>query len=148
MARVEIDGRTSVTCWQNAARRPRKGRRRLRRDAVSGKRERPISAGEVTVIRAAVERARTRAVSEALLILAPSLRVVSLCGCGCASVFFEGYSRGSEPIADGTGITSSGGAVGVIVWGTSDAITGLEVYDLGAGDDDLQLPVPESIRPW
>jgi hypothetical protein len=32
--------------------------------------------------------------------------------------------------------------------GKLDAIMGIEVYDLGAGDMDLKLPVPTSIRAW
>jgi hypothetical protein len=54
----------------------------------------------------------------------------------------------SRPIADGTATTPSGGGVGVIVFGTSTKITGLEVYDLGAGDNDLRLPEPSSVLPW
>lgn len=36
--------------------------------------------------------------------------------------------------------------MGVIVWGRDDAITALEIYDLGAGEDGLRLPLPSSIR--
>jgi hypothetical protein len=36
----------------------------------------------------------------------------------------------------------------VLVWASGDVITGLEVYDLGAGDDDITLPVPNSIHGW
>lgn len=54
----------------------------------------------------------------------------------------------SHPIADGIATTPSGGTVGVIVWGTDDSVTSLEIYDLGAGDGDQRLPTPESIRPW
>ena len=35
-----------------------------------------------------------------------------------------------------------------MVFGTAKSITGLEIYDLGAGEDDLVLPMPESIIPW
>jgi hypothetical protein len=35
-----------------------------------------------------------------------------------------------------------------MVWGRPDAITGLEIYDLGAGEDDLGLPVSASIIAW
>jgi hypothetical protein len=46
--------------------------------------------------------------------------------------------------------------VGVLVWGTDASVTGLEVYDLGAGTDSagrfvgelVKLPVPKSIRAW
>lgn len=51
-------------------------------------------------------------------------------------------------MADATGQTPRGGQVGIIVWGRSDAITALEIYDLGAGDDDVVLPVPTSVIPW
>jgi hypothetical protein len=51
-------------------------------------------------------------------------------------------------IANATGQTPRGGQVGIIVWGRSDAITVLEIYDLGAGDGDLVLPVPTSVIPW
>ena len=42
----------------------------------------------------------------------------------------------------------AGGEVGVIVWGRGNAVTGLEIYDLGAGPADLRLPDPASIRPF
>jgi hypothetical protein len=31
---------------------------------------------------------------------------------------------------------------------TDDAVTGLEIYDAGAGDGNVRLPVAESIRPF
>lgn len=69
---------------------------------------------------------------------------------GCASVDFDGPTseERSGVIADATGQTPRGGQVGIIVWGRSDAITALEIYDLGAGDHDLLLPVPTSVIPW
>jgi hypothetical protein len=51
-------------------------------------------------------------------------------------------------VADATGQTPRRGQVGIIVWGRSNAITALEIYELGAGDDDLVLPVPTSVIPW
>jgi len=109
---------------------------------------RPISPDEVAVIRTTLERAAISPeyvpLSESLL----SLRAVNRCQCGCDSVDFELHDadRPSKPIGDAIGTTAAGGMVGVIVWGRAEAITGLEVYDLGAGDNDLRLPVPESIR--
>jgi hypothetical protein len=75
--------------------------------------------------------------------------VVDQCNCGCASVdfAFAGEER-PRPIADGVATTPAGGGVGVIVFGTADAITGLEIYDNGAGERDLTLPLPDSIRGW
>jgi len=68
-----------------------------------------------------------------------SLRVRG-CDCGCARRFCKEPSHQSQPIANGIGKTALGGDVGILVWGASSAMTGPEVYDLGAGDDDLNLP--------
>jgi hypothetical protein len=111
---------------------------------------RPIRQREVDVIRAALERASVAAVDERVIATIPSLQVVARCECGCASVDFSAPAsdQRSTLVADGTGTTPCGGQIGVIVWGRSDAITGLEIYDLGAGDGDLVLPVPISVIPW
>ena len=95
----------------------------------------------------ALERAGVRRVDEATHKGIGELEVIARCECGCATVHFDSpvSEERSKPIADGTGTTPRGGHVGVIVWGRSDAITGLEVYDLGAGDDDLVLPDPRSV---
>ena len=113
------------------------GRRRIRDD-------------EIAVIRAALDRARVSPVDETASAAISNLEVVGRCECGCASVDFDpaASDRRSTVIADGTGTTPRGGHVGIIVWGRADAITGLEIYDLGAGDDDLVLPVPTSVIPW
>jgi hypothetical protein len=111
---------------------------------------RGIREDEVAVIRAALERALVRAVDEAASAGVAKLEVVGRCECGCASVDFDSPTgdQRSTLIADGTGTTPSGGQVGVIVWGRPDVITGLEIYDLGAGDNDLVLPAPTSVIPW
>lgn len=79
-----------------------------------------------------------------------ALTVVGGCGCGCASVDFvpQDTNGSSHIVGDGMGKTSAGGQVGLIVWGTAQAITGLEVYDMGAGQEDLGLPDPASIASW
>jgi hypothetical protein len=111
---------------------------------------RPVSPTEIAVIRAALERVPVAAEYSALGVNLESLRVINKCQCGCDSVDFEAHDADRPPtlLADGVGTTEAGGGVGVIVWGRADAITGLEVYDLSAGDEDLHLPVPDSIRPW
>lgn len=53
-----------------------------------------------------------------------------------------------RPIADGLGITPNGDQVGVIIWGVSDAITGLEIYDMSASASELKLNDLTSIIPW
>lgn len=111
---------------------------------------RAIRQDEADVIHAALERAGVRPVAAIATAAIPGLAVVARCECGCASVDFdETPSRErSTPVADGIGETPRGGKVGVIVWGRTDAITGLEIYDLGAGDGDLVLPRVPSIAPW
>lgn len=113
------------------------------------KENRKISEEEVAVIRATINRAMVEP-SDVTASKIEDLNVVSKCECGCASIEFEGdrFNDLPKPLADGIGKTPSGGEVGVIVWGRMGVITGLEVYDIGAGDSDLVLPVPDSIKPW
>ena len=107
-----------------------------------------ITAEEVAVIRAALDKAAAAPEYRSLASELEHFRVIERCPCGCDSVDFVEYDPAdpAKPIAQATGTTARGGAVGLIVWGTPQRVTGLEVYDLGAGDDDLRLPVPDSIR--
>lgn len=108
--------------------------------------QRPVSAEEVAVIRAALERAALAPEYKTLVSSLSGLRVVGGCGCGCDSVDFqEEPFIHSQRLADALGDTPKGGRVGVMVWGTPQQVTGLEIYDLGAGQDDLRLPLPV---PW
>lgn len=112
--------------------------------------ERPISATELAVVRAALERAPALGIAARLAPSLDGLRVIGRCQCGCDSVDFakpDGQAR-STLIADGIGTTPAGGRVGVIVWGTAEVVTGLEIYDMGAGAADLRLPERDSIRPF
>ena len=112
--------------------------------------QRPIRDEEAAVIIAALKAAPTAADVERFASAVPSLRVVGRCECGCASVDFEvgGDPRESYRLADGIGTTRSGGQVGVLVWACGDRLSGLEIYDLGAGDDDLNLPDPGTLAPF
>jgi hypothetical protein len=75
--------------------------------------------------------------------------VIDECHCGCPSVDFErSSSEHPRPIADGLGITRNGDRVGVIIWGVSEAITGLEIYDMSASAIELKLKDLKSIIPW
>ncbi|MGC4082796.1 MAG: hypothetical protein QM736_11955 [Vicinamibacterales bacterium] len=111
---------------------------------------RSINQSEAEIIRSTLERASVGALDETAWAAIPNLEVIARCECGCASVDFDAPASEQRPsiIADATGQTPRGGQVGIIVWGRSDAITGLEIYDLGAGKDDLLLPVPTSVIPW
>ena len=109
---------------------------------------RSINQQEIAVIEKALERARVVDFEEGVLTTLTSLKVVDRCNCGCASVDFvpSGQAPPYGPIADAVAITQAGGTVGIIVWGSANEVTGLEVYDAGAGEHDLRLPIPETIR--
>lgn len=122
-----------------------------RRHHVSRARiDRPVSSSEQSVLRAALTKVPVVASATALIDCLEKLRVVERCACGCDTVEFyrtNGPEK-AEIVADGIGRTPQGGRVGVIVWGTANEVTGLEVYDMGAGDGGLRLPVPESVHGW
>jgi hypothetical protein len=110
---------------------------------------RALAQRELAVLRATLCRAATLTLAPEALEHLEDLRVIGGCSCGCESIDFVEYDleQRSRPIANGIGTTPAGGDVGIIVWGTADAVTSLEVYDLGAGDSDIRLPVEASIRP-
>jgi hypothetical protein len=111
--------------------------------------DRRIAEREVAVIRAALRVAPVLREDRAPQFEVEGLRVVGRCDCGCASVDFvpREDTATSTPVAHGVGTTIAGGTVGVIVWGKDVVLTALEIYDLGAGQDDLTLPDPDSVRP-
>lgn len=112
--------------------------------------DRKITTAEVAVIRAALACGSGSLLSDSANKEIEHLVVVDQCTCGCDSVDFtlHGQSAGSSLYVAVIGTTPKGGRVGVIVWGKDGHVTGLEVYDLGAGDGDLKLPIPESINNW
>src|SRR5262245_40601745 len=108
---------------------------------------RPISPQELDMIRRALKVCRTGDALPVHDFVASDLVVSSLCGCGCDTVEFK--RSGSEVaavIADGLGDTPDGYGVGVIVFGTPDMITCLEVYSFD--DTPAKLPTLDSIRPF
>jgi hypothetical protein len=108
---------------------------------------RPITPAELAVIRAALERAPTASPMRHLRTPLESLQVVSTCTCGCDSVEFQlEDDPHSRPVAQAIGTRPFGGLVGVLVWGTDNEITGLEVYDLSFDDRGIRLPMPESVQ--
>jgi hypothetical protein len=108
---------------------------------------RPISPQELDVIRRALEACRTPAASPSHDSVASNLVVSSLCGCGCDTVEFQGAGgEVAAVIADGLGESADGNGVGVIVFGTAETITCLEVYSFD--DIPARLPRLDSIRPF
>jgi hypothetical protein len=108
---------------------------------------RPISSQELDVIRRALQVCRT---GDALPVhdsVASELLVASSCGCGCDTVEFKRTDGDvAAVIADGLGDTSDGKGVGIIVFGTPETITCLEVYSFD--DAPARLPILDSIRPF
>jgi hypothetical protein len=116
---------------------------------MRAKPNRPITDDEIAVVRAALDRCAEIPDAQQLLSTVSSLHVIDQCQCGCPSVdFARNPSTHPRPIADGLGITSNGDQVGVIIWGVSGAITGLEVYDMSARANELKLKDLKSIIPW
>lgn len=116
---------------------------------MRAKPNRPINEDEVRVVRTALECCAEIPEASALVTTLANLRVVRGCECGCASVDFAiATPEQRQPIADGLGILANGERVGVIVWGTPDAITGLEIYDMSASATGLPLSQLQSIIPW
>jgi hypothetical protein len=110
--------------------------------------DRPISSAELAVLRAAFAVGSQVPDSERFTRTADKLWVVAGCACGCDTVDFRrsDTSRPYGPLADAYGTTPGGGEVGVIVFGTDDEITCLEVYDAGVREDGICLPDLASIR--
>lgn len=111
---------------------------------------RPITAEEVAVIRAAFSQGQiVRQVSPAALESLPSLTVISQCACGCASIYF-----GDDPpngprstlVVDAVAKHPDGSVLGLMVWGRSDQITALELWDYDGSGGNKRLADPASVR--
>jgi hypothetical protein len=108
---------------------------------------RPISTEELEVLRRALQMCPTPAAAPPHASHADDLVVVSLCGCGCDTVEFQGAGgEVAAVIADGIGETAEGAGVGLLVFGKLDMITCLEVYSFD--DTPAKLPRLDSIRPY
>lgn len=110
---------------------------------------RGISSAELAVLRAALAVAPTTPDSGRHLEAAERLRVIGACDCVCDTVDFARAHPGSRsyPVADAVGTTPGGGTVGLLVFGTEEELTSLEVYGICVREDGIRLPTVESIRP-
>lgn len=109
-----------------------------------------ITEQEARVIEALLSRAPIAASSWLTRGSIASLVVYSRCDCGCASVGFLPESEKAPAttgrLADGLGLTENNEEVGVLLYGTDDAIVELEVY--WHETEPALLPRPETIVPW
>lgn len=103
---------------------------------------------ETEVILRALDKCSAAPVTQSLLATVPGLEVVSRCECGCDTINFKGWGQSGPPqiLADGVAETPDGKAIGVIVFGTPNQITCLEVYSYD--DEPARLPTVESIRAY
>ena len=78
------------------------------------------------------------------------LEVIALCDCGCGSFELKLIGEREAPpgfghqVADAYGQMPNGEVVGLILWGTEQQLTYMELYSL-AKDPPFELPSPESI---
>lgn len=109
---------------------------------------RNLSAEERTVLERAVQHAAVDGARLPALAGIDALRVVSSCGCGCASVTFRQLKPGqiAERVADAVVETATGEQVGVLVFALAGKFVEMEI--VGYSDDPVPLPVAASVRGW
>ncbi len=109
---------------------------------------RPISPQELAVILRTLDVCAAVPISDSLRASVAELEVVSRCECGCDTVNFKGWGKSSplQVIADGIADTPDGKGIGVIVFGSPDRVSCLEVYSYD--DEPARLPKIESIRAY
>jgi hypothetical protein len=111
---------------------------------------RPLSAGEQTLVRWMLERGTVT--SARFLSQLPDARVVSRCHCGCASVDFS-VKGVVPPPGDGIGIiadfeyrTAEGYLCGAFVFERGGLLAGLEVWSVDGLTIPSALPAVEQLR--
>ena len=105
---------------------------------------RPITSPEAAVLKRMIDTCATGPVGDVVRSSIVDLQVVSQCECGCDTVNFASLSTPAKVLADGVAQTPDGRSIGVIVFGTADRITCLEVYSYD--DVPARLPTLESIQ--
>jgi hypothetical protein len=111
--------------------------------------DRQISDREIEVVTWLLKNGSTGRPLQARLEGVARLRIVGRCQCGCASVDFEkdGPSAQAHPIAEAVSVAPAGPKCGLILWGSDDVISGLEIYDFDEGTN-TELPSVETLRRW
>ena len=113
--------------------------------------DRPLSAEEEAMLRWLLSRADPR--GRSFLPQMESARVVSRCGCGCASVAFSIDGR-EPPVGSGLDQIShdyywtlpSGGICSVFVFAKNDQLAGLEVWSVDGVETPAFLPRIDQLR--
>jgi hypothetical protein len=71
-----------------------------------------------------------------------SLRVISHCGCGCASINFVGFEQtgGINILADFSWQDDANHKFGIFLFHKAGILAGLEVYSIDGGGNPVTLP--------
>jgi hypothetical protein len=113
---------------------------------------RPLSPDEARLLRWLLEHGKESA--SAFLAQADAVRVVSRCGCGCASINFSvgdggwhSRSGGMDILSDYQWSDSEGRVFGVFVFAKQRMLAGLEVWSIDGQATPTSLPEPSELRP-
>ena len=112
--------------------------------------DRPLAEKETKLVRWLLEHGLPG--SEAFLPQVDRLRVVSRCGCGCASVDFSldgtapDRKTGLNPVSDWFWGESAKNLCGVFVFVRGERVSGLEVWSVDGSVTPTELPEIEDSR--
>ena len=114
--------------------------------------DRPLSAKETELVRWALKHGLPG--SSSYLPQVEKLRVISRCGCGCASVDFsvEGivpdYGMGIDVLSDHLWGTGGTDLCGIFVFARNKKLAGLEVWSVDGQVTPNELPKIEELRDY
>ncbi len=114
--------------------------------------DRPLSERELEFVRWCLEHGLPG--SEAYIPQLDRIRVVSRCGCGCASIDFSfdgvapDYTTGLQEVSDHLWGTSGTDLCGVFVFVRNEKLAGLEVWSVDGEITPTELPNVELLRSY
>jgi hypothetical protein len=116
---------------------------------------RTISPDEIEVVRWLLAHGAMKDVSEYRAESLEGCEVVSACPCGCASIDFvypgsnkTAGLRSTSIIAEGIARWFDGTQAGVMLWGNTGRLLGIELYELGGDDIARRFPTVGALRRW
>ncbi|MGB7207685.1 MAG: hypothetical protein WBD27_03400 [Pyrinomonadaceae bacterium] len=114
--------------------------------------DRPLSAEETKLVRWALEHSLPG--SDSYLSQLDKVRVISRCGCGCASVDFSfdgvlpDYRTGLQELSDHLWGTGGIDLCGIFVFARSEKLAGFEVWSVDGQVTPTELPKIEDLRDY
>lgn len=109
--------------------------------------DRALSSDEANLVRWLLENGELAA--RAYLPQLAALRVVSRCGCGCASIDFARLPDvGFEVLSDYQWTDLEDHLFGIYVFAKGGALAGLDLWSVDGGATPDVLPAVESLRPF